>query len=392
LSEAKERYELLVVDDEPQILASLTRQLRGWARDNDVLIRTCADGDNALQILSESEDRVAILLSDNRMPGVQGIDLVRHVVERKLPVVPIMLTGYTETQDVQSVLSSGVFSLIVKPWSRDELIRQLRDALETYHIRRQTIETTPHLRSQELSAAAEFHRRFFRFNWQPGRYGLFIDYHQYSPTGFGITGDYLDIIPLTGRSFLVLLGNIAGYGLKATFVAAIIKSMLYTDFVRDRLRDSFDPAELLSWMNGRLTEMTASMPEIFVTFLACTVNRENSQVVAANAGNPFPVRRSASDVFDIVVPGLALGVNEHAEFHNRAVEFRPEDTLFMFTQGMASSGTRAAGLDSATLHQILESSPVNEPLENIVSAAKKMMDTQRFEDNVTLLRIHSPGQ
>jgi phosphoserine phosphatase RsbU/P len=381
-----EKFELLIVDDEPQILSSLSRQLRVWAQENDLLITTCDNGDTAVEILKSRGDRIAILLSDNRMPGMCGAEIVRHTVELKLPVVSIMLTGYTEKEDVQTVLSSGIFSFLVKPWTKDELFQELRYALQSCHTRRRTFLSARQMR-EELHAAQEFHRRFFRFEFDPKTYGLEIDYTKSSPGGSGVSGDYLDIVPLDEDSFVILLGDVAGHGLKATFISAILKSMLYPDYIRANQSKDLDPAGVLTWMNTKLTEMTMTMPDMFVTFLVCKVDCSTSEYVFSNAGNPFPVRSSLEGVQDVVIPGIALGVNENAVFHNAVLPFSPDDSLYLFTDGMAPSGMRTAGFDTVSLHAILKES-VGDPLDTILSRIKRNANIPGFEDDVTLVRLN----
>lgn len=365
---AENRYQVLVVDDEHQILESLRRQLRVWAAKNNLQLRMCIDAREAARIIAEEHEQIAILLSDNRMPDMQGVDLIRYVFELNLPLIPIMLTGYTEKADIQTALSSGVFSLVVKPWNRDDLLRELSYALEAFFARRTARDSkntdAAESDDHESLVAREFRRRFFAFRIDGDRYGVKIDYRQWSKPGRGGVGDYLDIIPINDDSFLVLVGSVSGHGLKPTFVAAIIKSMLYPDFIRKRVAGSFDPAELLEWINVKLTAMTISQPEIFMRLAACKIDCAERTATVANAGNPFPIHRTNGELNDILTTGVSLGLNRQATYDSRSVELHPGDTLFLFSDGVLGSSSRK--LNSATLHALLGQADLSESVDSLV--------------------------
>src|SRR5215472_10328618 len=90
----EERPKVLVVDDEPANVELLNRTLR---RQYNVLGAT--SGEAALELIKSNSD-VALILTDQRMPGMTGVELLRN----SLPVAPeavrIVFTGYTEFQDV----------------------------------------------------------------------------------------------------------------------------------------------------------------------------------------------------------------------------------------------------------------------------------------------------
>jgi putative nucleotidyltransferase with HDIG domain len=121
----RNQHTVLFVDDEVNILKALQRLLR--TEDMDVL---CASrGDEALGILEDNE--VQVVVSDQRMPEMRGVDFLSRVRERSPDVVRMMLTGYTEMDVAVEAINRGeIYRLITKPWNDDELRATIRQAFD----------------------------------------------------------------------------------------------------------------------------------------------------------------------------------------------------------------------------------------------------------------------
>ena len=122
------KYKILIVDDEPANLRMLERLL---AIEYEVL--TATSGQNALSVL-EAHD-VALIVSDQRMPGMTGLDFLKQASLTRAHTVRILLTGYTDVDTLVEALNSGVvYRYITKPWSNTDLIQSLRRAIEYYEV------------------------------------------------------------------------------------------------------------------------------------------------------------------------------------------------------------------------------------------------------------------
>jgi FixJ family two-component response regulator len=123
LREDRQGNTLLLVDDETNILNALCRTLR---RDGyRILTATCA-GD-ALEILGRED--VHVIVSDQRMPGISGTELLRKVKTIYPGSVRIVLSGYTDLEAVTEAINQGaVYKFLTKPWSEDDLRLQIRGA------------------------------------------------------------------------------------------------------------------------------------------------------------------------------------------------------------------------------------------------------------------------
>jgi DNA-binding NtrC family response regulator len=120
------KYKILIVDDEPANLRALERLFR---KEHEVL--TASSASEALVAL-EGHD-VALLISDQRMPEMSGIELLARTVALRPHMVRILLTGYTDVSSLIDAINCGhVYKYVTKPWNNEELIITVSRALQHY--------------------------------------------------------------------------------------------------------------------------------------------------------------------------------------------------------------------------------------------------------------------
>tara|TARA_R110000851_G_C13101778_1_gene568610 strand:- start:10452 stop:12695 length:2244 start_codon:yes stop_codon:yes gene_type:complete len=126
-SRPAERYQLLLVDDEPGVLAALRRVFQ---RQNYQL-HFARNGIEALKILEQHE--IQLVISDFLMPEMNGSELLARVRERWPDTIRIMLTGHANTEAVMGSIKEGaVYRFILKPWNDDDLRLTIALALEQH--------------------------------------------------------------------------------------------------------------------------------------------------------------------------------------------------------------------------------------------------------------------
>ncbi|MDJ0790136.1 MAG: response regulator [Myxococcota bacterium] len=136
---------VLFVDDEVNILKALQRLLRqeGWT------VLTASRGAEALEILSRHPAQVVV--SDQRMPEMSGVELLSAVRERHPNMVRMMLTGYTEMNVAVEAINQGeIYRLITKPWNDEELKATLRQAFDHYALKNEIKRLNQVTREQNL--------------------------------------------------------------------------------------------------------------------------------------------------------------------------------------------------------------------------------------------------
>ncbi|HEX8097224.1 MAG TPA: response regulator, partial [Pyrinomonadaceae bacterium] len=119
-------YKIMVVDDEPANLRLLERLFR-----RDYQVVTASSGQEALQLLGQHD--VALLITDQRMPGMTGIELLKRAAPFRPHMVRMVLTGYTDVGALVEAINCGqVYRYVTKPWDNDDLRLTIARAIEHY--------------------------------------------------------------------------------------------------------------------------------------------------------------------------------------------------------------------------------------------------------------------
>jgi two-component system response regulator HupR/HoxA len=121
-----EQATVLVVDDEPRVLDALEAILAAEFR-----VLRASHGGEALRILEREEP--AVILTDHRMPGMTGVELLRRSQEIAPDAVRIVLTAYTDVDNLMDAINTGrIYHFIPKPWDPTELLLVVRRAAERF--------------------------------------------------------------------------------------------------------------------------------------------------------------------------------------------------------------------------------------------------------------------
>jgi len=124
-SNAGAKRTVLCVDDEPAILSALKRALRA----PDIAVITATSGAQALELMAELP--VDLVISDMRMPGMDGAQLLERACREWPDVVRILLTGHSDTAATILAVNRGrIFRYLQKPWDETELVESVREGLE----------------------------------------------------------------------------------------------------------------------------------------------------------------------------------------------------------------------------------------------------------------------
>lgn len=162
-----ERHDLptvLVVDDEVRSQDAIRRTL-----DEDFQVLTASGADEA-RVHFERQS-IEVILCDQRMPGVTGVEFLKEVRERWPDTVRIVISGYSDSQDIiAGINDAGIYQYILKPWVPDHLLRTVRDAVDAQSLQRgmsqldmELRSSTPQLR-QRMQAKLEQARSVFDFD------------------------------------------------------------------------------------------------------------------------------------------------------------------------------------------------------------------------------------
>ena len=129
--EIKYNHTILLVDDEVSITKSLQRALRK----EGYTVLTANSGHEGLDLLRNSKERVSLIISDQRMPGMTGIQFLGKTMKMLPNAVRFLLTGYTDMEIILDALKKGkIHQYLNKPWNDNDLLTEVRQGLKHYEL------------------------------------------------------------------------------------------------------------------------------------------------------------------------------------------------------------------------------------------------------------------
>lgn len=123
MTETQEPFRIIVVDDE-EIVLSL---IRDTFEEEGYAIKTASNGEEALKLTFD--ETFDLLITDIRMPGMDGIELVRRVREKQPDIGVIFMTGYANLNSAKNAIKQGAFDYIMKPFEIAEIRKAVKDAI-----------------------------------------------------------------------------------------------------------------------------------------------------------------------------------------------------------------------------------------------------------------------
>ena len=122
------KHTVLIVDDEENNLQLLKRTFRGKYN-----ILTAHNGIEALDVVKEHGDEISLIVSDQKMPQMEGTEFLKHVRETNPQIVKILLTGHVDTDIIVSAINDcELFQYILKPFEPEELKIAVENGIEKY--------------------------------------------------------------------------------------------------------------------------------------------------------------------------------------------------------------------------------------------------------------------
>ncbi len=123
-------YKVMIVDDEPANLRLLERLFR-----QDYTVIVSESGEEALRLLAQHD--VALLITDQRMPNMTGLELLNQTATIRPHMVRMILTGYTDVGTLVEAINSGlVYKYLPKPWNNEDLRLSVSRAIQHYEANR----------------------------------------------------------------------------------------------------------------------------------------------------------------------------------------------------------------------------------------------------------------
>jgi len=317
---------ILVVDDE---IANLQKVQRTFIHRYPVLAAN--SGGEALELVKKYAD-IAVIVADQRMPDMTGVDFLRQTLDILPHAVRIILTGFTDVDVLMEAINScKVYRYIVKPWEPPDLLMTVERGLEAHRLGKENERFRKELvRRERLARELEIAREIQRYILPPQTpqlegYEMAVEYHPAREVG----GDLYDF-ELDAQSLQVVIGDVSGKSIPAALYGAVFSGQL-----RAILPGARSPAEVLEILNNNLVARYQSGNYIAVAY--CRVDPVSGSGILANGGMPFPFLVRGNAVTRLKLPGVPLGLLEDVHYAAIPFHLEPGDTLILASDGMTDA-------------------------------------------------------
>ncbi|MCX7787816.1 MAG: SpoIIE family protein phosphatase [Spirochaetes bacterium] len=385
-STPSKNWNILIVDDEPQVLSALRRELVLSLHPHTFNIITAQSADECIEKLQEFEESTFLVISDLRMPGIKGSDLLVYINTHYPDVVLMLLTAYGDLPEIQKAVSASIFSLIFKPWSAEHLASEIKSAYELFLLRKRNQAYLKEIQNQ-IEIASEFQRNLIASEF-PRFEGFKIDVTYEPAPGSRCSGDFFDIFKLGEHKALILLADVTGHGIKPAFITAMLK-VLSTDATKCTKSSKILISDLVNHLNTRICASLSTTPDVLVTFLGVILDLDLMKLTVSNAGHlPVYILRG-TECLSVYTPSTAMGFDPSIQYTEDSFFLERGDTIVFFTDGLIESEKEHFKIADDEVKLMLQSLQQSDNLNRDIytlfkSYYKKEED---YSDDVTIISI-----
>ncbi|AHC15509.1 PP2C family protein-serine/threonine phosphatase [Salinispira pacifica] len=374
---------LVCVDDEEQIRKALRRELESWLNRQGWNFHACSGGEEALELLA-SNSNTAILLSDLKMPGMSGSTLVQMVADRYPEVVTMLLSGYSDVQEISHSIRAGISAFIQKPWDNSSLKAEIARAITLYNIKKQNREYRSYL-EEEILWTKRIQNILLENSVDEDIPVLAsLTYLPMDSTRCG--GDMYWIRRLKNDKFLVALADVSAQGVKGTYFAARLKQ------IADRIHKNkpallSSPDHYLSEINNQLYEKNLELPDLLVALQVLVFDINASTLHYANAGHlPF-FHISEGEIHSEHLTSPGLGYKPGITYRERLIGLKPGDRIIMHTDGLLKDSNSGVAHNSQSLIKLIPDHKGEDWVNLFIDGVKNTREQRRFWDDVTVIDL-----
>jgi len=369
---------IILVDDEQNILFALKRELHEWAHGHALEIIVATSAKEALEILKTRANDTELIISDLKMPEMKGSDFLVEVKKLYPEIITILLTGYSETDEIVKAVNAGIFSYMMKPWDSGYLLSEVQKAWEYGDMRRQTAHYMKKL-EEELKWAGEMQKTILRPNL-PTVTGVEFRVSYRPLPALYCGGDYYDVISVGQDRYMLLIGDVAGTGVKAAFVTGILKAVIYPEYIRSYIGKPISPADFLGWLNTRMQFEFRSTSAMLITFFAGILDLKAGTFVYSNAGHNHPCLISGPNIQELPVAGQPVGSGHSVMYIDNIVRVVKDSLILLHTDGLTEIGS------GVKIQQLLQKTPYGPDYhKRLIEGSLALSGSQEFTDDVTIV-------
>jgi phosphoserine phosphatase RsbU/P len=335
---------VLLVDDDAMVRLSVA----AFLEDSGYQVEQAGDGASALAAFERNPP--SLIITDLKMPRMDGLTLLRQIAAAPSPVPVIVMSGAGSMQDVVEALRYGAADYLVKPivdfrvlghainkcLERVRLVEQNRSYRE--QLEKTNREMAEYLRELEQDQQAGRQLQLKLFPQQDLHAGSYHFSHCIIPSLY-LSGDFLEYVKF-GEDFLgFYIADVSGHGVSSAFVTALLRHFslnVYRETREAATRGEASPfptpADVLAYYNR---ELLAAGIDKHVTMFMAVLERKSNMLVYSVAGHlPMPILATEESVRYLEGNGMPVGILHEAQYQNYSVQLPERFTLVLCSDGV----------------------------------------------------------
>ncbi|MCP5493607.1 MAG: SpoIIE family protein phosphatase [Leptospiraceae bacterium] len=401
LKEKQKKHTILLVDDEEANLRSICRLL-----ENDYNVISAKDGLDGINIIKTQGNNIHLVISDQRMPNLSGVDFLKQSVAINPNIVRIILTGYTDIGSIiASINEAQIYKFIVKPIEPEDFLLTIQRALEFYELEMKNIaliqelktvnsnlEETVKERTKELQntlrdikrdlvVAKGIQQSILPEKFRGSKQIKFVT--RYFPMQ-EVGGDFFDIETVSENYIRVFIADATGHGVQAALFTMAIK--VEYDAIKKLL---FTPDKLLSQLNIQFMKKFISTHAIFSCAIL-DIDIQNNKILYSAAGHPDQILINHTGVTKLSKTGKIIGIDINATYRLIEAPFS-KGRIFLFTDGAYEQFNMIGEeYESERLLQYLidnQAKNLEECVSNLIQDINSFVIKSQIQDDITIVAI-----
>ncbi|GAB6089278.1 SpoIIE family protein phosphatase [Spirochaeta dissipatitropha] len=326
---------IICVDDDAPVLRAIDRDLGPWLSQQNIKLQTIDSPSKCLSYLEEHADEVLLVVSDLRMPEMKGSQLLQFIADHYPDIGLILLTAFSDMEDITKAASTQLQGLILKPWDKTKLELELNRALCRVRERRDEKKFKRQIENQ-LTAAGEFQSKFFSTATPESPFYTFQASSAAAP-GIFVSGDHYQSLQLPDGRLAVFVSDVSGHGVKPAMAATVFKMSL--DNLKSRILSAeYSIEDFVNRLNKELCKRFSAVLDILISCSAVLIDPSTMTMRLSGGGNPPICIVRKHELIMLPLQAPALGFHETVMYAAEEFELHEHDRIVIMTDGVYDRG------------------------------------------------------
>ena len=384
-SEEDAPFQILIVDDEPDVEPLIRQRLRRQVRKGRYGLRFAGDGAEALEILS-GDAHVDMVVTDINMPRMDGLSLLSELPGVVPDIKAIVVSAYGDMGNIRTAMNRGAFDFVTKPLDFADFevtIERTRAHLAQWREAQRARDRLNALQG-ELDLASRMQQAILPAEFPADTR---FDVHASMVPAKNVGGDFFDVVHLEHGRLGLAVADVSDKGIPAALFMMSSRAVLKGAAIGEHR-----PDRVLNEVNAFLHADNAD--QMFVTIFYGVYDPDTGAMAYANGGHcaPLVVRADGTTTELPGTRGVALGLKGGLVYSHKDAALEPGDTMIMYSDGVSEAmNASKQEFGSARIAALFERAPpkgAREATMRVITGVSDFAGAQPRSDDITCLALH----